>query len=256
MLQAERHQMILATIDQRGIVNANEISKEFSISLSTVRRDLYELEAMGKLSRTHGGAVSNTYCLSVEQSVNIKKDCYTDEKKRIAQVAANLIKAGDTIILDSSTTVNAICNYIAAIPKLTVITNDLLNVNILSQSQNVELLTVGGLLRKGSYTHIGYFCERMLEEIHADKVFLGVDALDPKSGLMICAQEGTRQKRLMVKAATEVIVVCDHSKFAAKALVSFCEISNISCIITGKEALKYEPAISEIRNLGVEIIIA
>lgn len=94
----------------------------------------------------------------------------------------------------------------------------------------------------------------MLEEIHADVAFLGVDAVNSKAGAMICAQEGTRQKRLMVEAAAESIIVCDHSKFAAKALVSFCSIRNISKIITGREALDNESALSAIRSQGVEII--
>mgnify|MGYP000765030828 FL=1 len=179
---------------------------------------------------------------------------YKRQKKRIAQAAATFIKPGDTIILDSSTTVNAMTDYLSDIANLTVITNDLLNVNRLSQCGNISLMTVGGLLRKGSYTHIGYFCERMLEEIHADVAFLGVDAVNSKAGAMICAQEGTRQKRLMVEAAAESIIVCDHSKFAAKALVSFCSIRNISKIITGREALDNESALSAIRSQGVEII--
>ena len=105
MLQAERQQRILTLIEQRGVVNAHELSKELGASLSTIRRDLFELESNRKLTRTHGGAISNAYSLSVEQSVNIKKDSFADEKKRIAQAAATFIKPGDTIILDSSTTV-------------------------------------------------------------------------------------------------------------------------------------------------------
>ena len=254
MLQAERQQRILTLIEQRGVVNAHELSKELGASLSTIRRDLFELESNRKLTRTHGGAISNAYSLSVEQSVNIKKDSFADEKKRNAQAPATFIKPGDTIILDSSTTVNAMTDYLSDIANLTVITNDLLNVNRLSQCGNISLMTVGGLLRKGSYTHIGYFCERMLEEIHADVAFLGVVAVNSKAGAMICAQEGTRQKRLMVEAAAESIIVCDHSKFAAKALVSFCSIRNISKIITGREALDNESALSAIRSQGVEII--
>lgn len=253
MLQAERKKMILSLIDHQEVVNAHELSKRFGVSLSTVRRDLDDLERMQKISRTHGGAVSNAFRLSSEQPVTVKKDFHTDEKKRIARAAAALIGPGETVILDSSTTVNAIADFLGDIPDITVITNDLWNVNKLSKCLNVELMTVGGLLRKGSYTHIGYFCERMLEEIHADKAFLGVDALDPKSGLMICAQEGTRQKRLMVEAATETIVVCDHSKFTAKALVSFCEVRRVGRIITGKEALAYEDTLAAIRNMGVEV---
>lgn len=254
MLQAERQQRILALIEQRGIVNAHELSKELNASLSTIRRDLFELEANSKLTRTHGGAVSNAYSLSVEQSVNVKRDSYADEKKRIAQAAAALVKPGDTIILDSSTTVNAITTFLTDIANLTVITNDLLNVNRLSQCGNISLMTVGGLLRKGSYTHIGYFCERMLEEIHADIAFLGVDAVNSKAGAMICAQEGTRQKRLMVEAAAQSVIVCDHSKFTAKALVSFCGIRSISKIITGREALENVAVLTEIRNQGVEVV--
>ncbi len=253
MLQAERQKIILSLIDKQGVVYVPELAQKFEASISTIRRDLLELEKAGKISRTHGGAVSNTFRLSIEQPVNIKKDSYTSEKKRIALAAAELVKPGSTIILDSSTTVNLIAEQILNIPDITVITNDLWNINALSTSPNIELITVGGLLRKGSYTHIGYFCEKILEEIHADMAFLGVDAIDPRSGLMICAQEGTRQKKLMVDAATKSIVVCDHSKFAAKALVSFCDLKKISCVITGTEALVYEESITAMQNMGVKV---
>ena len=254
MLQAERQQAILSLLEQQGIVNANALSKDLRASLSTIRRDLYELETMGKLTRTHGGAISNTYGLSTEPSISIKNECHTDEKKRIAQAASSLIRPGDTVILDSSTTVNAMVNYMTSTPNITVINNDLFNVNKLYMCPNVDLITIGGLLRKGSYTHIGYLCEKALEDIHADKVFLGVDALNPKSGLMICAQEGTRQKKLMVNAASEVIVVCDHSKFYGKALISFCKLDEVSCIITGTEAREC-PALPDIRSMGIEVML-
>lgn len=83
MLQAERQQRILTLIEQRGVVNAHELSKELGASLSTIRRDLFELESNRKLTRTHGGAISNAYSLSVEQSVNIKKDSFADEKSAL-----------------------------------------------------------------------------------------------------------------------------------------------------------------------------
>ena len=256
LLQAERQKLILATLEQKGAINAHDLSKEINASVSTLRRDLYELERANKLVRTHGGAISNNYSLSVEQSVRVKQDIYTDEKKRIAQAAASLIKSGNTIILDSSTTANAMVDYISAIPNITVITNDLYNINKLRTCKNIDLMTVGGLLRKGSYTNIGYFCELMLEKIHADKAFIGVDAISPTSGLMICAQEGTRQKKLMVSAASEAIVICDHSKFTSRALVSFCEIKDVSCIITGSEALEYSQILNDIRTLGTKVITA
>lgn len=124
----------------------------------------------------------------------------------------------------------------------------------LSGKSNIDLMVLGGNLRKHHFSLNGYFTESMIRQIHADKLFMGVDAIDFAIGMMNFSADEIQTKKYMIKAAHQAIVLCDHSKFERVAFVNICQFSDVDIIITGKE-LSPEYA-DKVTEYGVRLILA
>lgn len=251
MLKEERYQKIVDWVNQKSAVTVEELCKKFGISQSTVSRDLHMLNQAGKLIKTHGGAVMLSNGLAVEPSVTYRKTQYTDEKQRIARKAVQYINPGETIIIDSGTTTFWMVEHLRDIKNLNVWTNDLYIALELINHENVEITVLGGSLRKKYFNMAGVLTNKLLSNIHVDRLFVGVDAINAEGGLMVYSPEEAELKRLMIKTAKETIVICDHSKFEKMALVGICPIDQVQKIITGKETIIID--INMIRKLNIDV---
>ena len=251
MLKEERYQQIVDWVNLKGAVTVEELCEKFAISQSTVSRDLQILSQAGKLVKTHGGAVSNSTGLAIEPSVSQRKTQFTKEKQRIAAKAVEYINSGETIIMDSGTTTFWMVNHLHDFVNLSVWTNDMyIAFELLSQDE-VEVIMLGGKLRKKYYNTMGVLTNQILNNVHVDKLFIGVDAINVDGGLMVYSPEEAELKRQMIQTAKETIVLCDHSKFEKMALMSFCPIDQVQKIITGKET---DPKmVSMISKMNIEM---
>jgi DeoR/GlpR family transcriptional regulator of sugar metabolism len=253
VLREERYQKIVDWVNKKSAVTVDELCEKFQISQSTVSRDLQMLNKAGKLIKTHGGAVSNSAGLATEPSFTYRKAQFTDEKQRIAKKAVEYIRPGETIILDSGTTTFWMTELLSDVENINIWTNDLYIAFELMNHENVEVTMLGGKLRKKYFNAMGVLTTQLIKNIHVDRTFLGVDAINVEGGLMVYSTEEAELKRLMIEKSRETIVVCDHSKFEKMALMSICPIENVQKIITGKETdIK---AIELIRKLNVDVEI-
>ncbi|HAF63097.1 MAG TPA: hypothetical protein DCK95_12355 [Anaerolineaceae bacterium] len=251
MLKDERYQKIVDWVNKKGAVTVEELCEKFSISQSTVSRDLQVLNQAGKLIKTHGGVVSISSGLATEPSVTYRKTQFTDEKQRIAMKAVEYIKSGETIILDSGTTTFCMAEHLHDNEFINVWTNDLSIALELTNHEHVEITVLGGNLRKKYYNTMGVLTNQLLNSIHVDRLFMGVDAINVDGGLMVYSPDEAELKRMMIETAKETIVVCDHSKFEKMALMSFCPVEKVQRIITGKET--DQEYIDLIRQLNINI---
>lgn len=251
MLKEQRINRITDEIKKRGIVSVDDLVKSLDASRSTIHRDLLDLEALNMLKCIRGGAVAISPKTSYEPPFDVRQDCFLDEKERIAAAAFKLIQENETIILDSGTTVYELAKLIKGSQRLYIATNDLKSAMTLSSVQNIDLMVLGGSLRQSHYSIHGVFTENMLSQIHADKVFLGVDAVDLNIGFMNFSVDEINTKRLMIKASHKVIVLCDHSKIESVAFANICPLEDVHLFITGKEIGKEILAQLEERGLNV-----
>jgi DeoR family fructose operon transcriptional repressor len=235
ILQAERFQMIEDLVNNNNVVTIKELCEKLRISKASVRRDLKILEERMKLIRAHGGAISISQGTSMEPPFKVKKDYHLDEKERIAEAAVKLIKPGETILLDAGTTTFELAKKLLNFKNLIVATNDIAIAMELSKNSNLTLIVIGGILKKEYYTLTGIFSEMILKEIRVDKSFIGTDAVDVDFGIMNFNMEEVPVKRLMINAAKEKIVLCDHSKFKNVAFINICHLDKIDKFITGKD---------------------
>jgi DeoR/GlpR family transcriptional regulator of sugar metabolism len=177
---------------------------------------------------------------------------FYDEKCRIAKAAHSLINPNETLLLSGGTTIHEFSKTLHDIDSLYIATNDLMSAVELSRFNNVDLMVLGGSLRKNHFSLNGYFTENMISQIHADKAFIGVDAVDFETGFMNFSIEEIPSSKLMIKASREVIVLCDHSKFNRIAFVNICKFEDVDLLITDNQI--DNDSLSRLKETGVEVM--
>lgn len=233
---AERHQYILEQIRQKGHVKVQELSKTLEVSEVTIRKDLKHLEARKMLYRNHGSASSMSSIIQ-DRHIDDKEKINQEEKANIAREAAQLIKNNDKILVASGTTLLAFANAINATEEvITLITSSVKVSLTLCYNPNIEVIQLGGIMRKNSVSIIGHYAENILESLSCNKLFLGVDGIDLEYGLTTSNIDEARINQQMIRASQEIIILADSSKFGKRGFCKICDIDKVHHIITDKNA--------------------
>jgi len=232
MFAEERHNKILQLIQSGPPVKVVELSILFNVSEATIRRDLQELENLGLLQRTHGGAVAPQP--SFELSFHDREVFHLDEKRQIALAAAQMVKDGETILLDAGTTTREIARALCG-KRLTVATNSMDVAFIFAEEPDIEVILLGGILRKSINSLVGPVTNSMLKLFCFDKVFLAANAVDCTLGATTPTLIEAETKRAMLQAAKTAILVVDHFKFEQKAFAKICSLHEVAMIITDSD---------------------
>src|SRR5271156_2315705 len=219
MLAEERRQKVREIIEEKGKITVEDIVSKFSVSAVTARSDLDVLAKRREVIRSHGGAVRQLNAM-VDYPLRLKESIHHAEKVRIGQAAVKLIRPNHNIILDSGSTTVQIARQIKAarIHPLTVITNALNVAYELAESEGITLIVLGGILRPSSSSMVGPQAERMLQDLHADHLFLGVDGLHADVGYSTPDILEAQLNTTMIRISNEVTVVADASKFGRHSL--------------------------------------
>lgn len=227
----ERQQEIVRLTQQQGKVAVKQLAQHFAVSEVTIRSDLAVLDQKKLLVRSRGGALINSE-LSRELSLKEKRHCYSALKQQLGQAVAGLIHDGDRVILDSGTTTQQVAANLSQRRDLIVMTNGLNIAMELAQSEDVEVMLTGGLLRKKSMSFYGSVAEKSLRDYNFNKLVLGVDGFDLRAGLTTHFEKEASLNRLMCEIANEIIVVTDSSKFEQQAFHVICASRAIHTLVT------------------------
>jgi DeoR family transcriptional regulator of aga operon len=248
----ERHQHILTRLKEEGNVKVIELCNDLNVSSVTIRKDLKLLEDKNLLFRTHGGGtLSNPY--ASDRPVNEKEKIRSDEKMHIGNSAASLIEPNDCVIIASGTTVLSLARNIQPIGNLTVITAALNVASELVHQPEIEVLLLGGILRKSSTSVTGPYAEKILEDFSCSKLFLGVDGIDIEFGLTTTNVMEAQLNRKMIKAAQKTIVLADSSKFGKRGFGRICGLEDVEQIITDSGVSPHQ--VETLRGMGIEVTI-
>ena len=253
ILAEGRRRKILELVEQTGQVTIHDVVKRFSVSAVTARSDLDALSANGAVLRSHGGAVR--YESTQDYPLKLKATLHRSEKSRIGQAAAQLVRPNETIILDSGTTTAEIAKSLkrAKLKSLTVITSALNIANELADAPEMSLIMLGGLLRPVSYSFVGPQAETMLRDLHADRLFLAVDAFDLEGGPFTPDVLEAQLNGLMMQVARETTVVADSTKLGRRSLFRIGPIENVHRLITDNRAP--EDFADALRKKGCEVML-
>jgi len=229
MFAEERRAEILNKIKSGAPIYVADLVQEFGVSEATIRRDLAVLEKMNLLKRTHGGAIPPNY--GIEPTFQEKEIQNLDSKAAIGRLAASLVKDGETVLLDAGTTTLQIAVNLRG-RKITVATNCIDVANVFLDDPSVEVWLIGGILRKGPRSLVGFLTNEALKTLHFDKTFLAANAVDPSFGVTTPNMTEAETKRHMLFAGKGKILVADHSKLGIQGLCKICDLSELDLLIT------------------------
>jgi DeoR/GlpR family transcriptional regulator of sugar metabolism len=209
-----RRRELLLTEVRAGHGDINSLAAQFGVSLSTVRRDLAALARAGRIMRTYGGAVEPGH--GREPSLQAKEHVHRADKDAIARRAAALVGRGDVLLLDAGTTVGRLAWHLRQRDGITVVTNGLSTLLALADAPGVEVIVLGGRLRRPNEAFLGPEVDLALRRYRPDLAFLGADGVEPTRGLNCPSPEQASVKELMAAAARQAWVLADHSKLTTE----------------------------------------
>ncbi|MDD3840500.1 MAG: DeoR/GlpR family DNA-binding transcription regulator [Clostridia bacterium] len=234
MFVIERQQEILNILKQEKSVTVSDLSKRFFVSEATIRRDLRELEKLDLLKKTYGGAVL-LEGLNLEAPLSFRETEQKAEKEKMGKLASDLVKDGDILIIDSSSTTLKIVDYLNDKDKLTVITNGAKTVVELGKLTNVKTYSTGGLIRENSMSLIGETARKCIQKYHADILFFSCRSISMEKGITDSSEEEAELRRIMLLNSNKSVLICDHTKFDAASFCKVCDFEHVDCLVTDKK---------------------
>ncbi|MBT1713254.1 DeoR/GlpR family DNA-binding transcription regulator [Enterobacter dykesii] len=228
MLTSQRKQLILEKLGTEGQVQSKALSMLFDVSEDTIRRDLRELAAEGRLQRVHGGALPSSSAIAPfaeRQAVKM------DAKKRIARKGAQLISSGQVVIVDGGTTTSELITFFPPDLRITVVTHSPSIALRLVNHPSIEVILIGGRLYKHSIVAVGAAAIEGIENIHADLFFMGVTGIHPDAGLTTGDFEEACIKRAFSGRAAETVVLASPEKVNTASSFVIGDVSSVNTIV-------------------------
>jgi DeoR/GlpR family transcriptional regulator of sugar metabolism len=212
MLTSQRKNLLLARLAAEGQLVARALALELGTSEDTIRRDLRELAADGKLQRVHGGALPASAALG---DLGVRAQVSVADKVALGRFGASLIRPGQVVILDGGTTSLQVARHLAPGLRATVVTHSP-NVAVeLAAHPGIEIIVLGGRLFRHSMVNVGAAVMDAASRLRADLFFLGVTGVHPVEGLSTGDAEEAAVKRALHERAAETIVLASPEKLMA-----------------------------------------
>jgi DeoR/GlpR family transcriptional regulator of sugar metabolism len=246
-----RRELLRSMIRQTGFASLGELTEKLSVSESTVRRDLEQLEQTGDVRRTHGGAFWTGESATI-RAFEGRKDTTWTVKAAIGAAAAELIEEHDTILLDGGSTTYELARCLVG-RRLQVVTNSLPVAHLLSSSDSIDLVTIGGCVRGRTAVAIGPLAESMIRQINVRIAFLSIAGVNERgyfnNNMMLVESE-----KAMLAAADRSYVVTDHTKFGKVSLSHLCRLEDVHGVVTDGGLESHWK--KRIDDAGVELVLA
>lgn len=252
MLASERHQKILALLEERGSARTVDLAGEFDVTDETIRRDLQILADNHLISRVHGGA-SSLGGVRILQSYAERSTIRVGQKKAIAQAALEWILPNQTYAFDSSTTA---FELVRCLPDLDfrVVTNAYAVLDHMVRKENVELISTGGRYHPKTKTFNGPESVATIRRHNINTAFVSCIGLDTHRGASEGFEAQAGFKEVLVNISEKVVLLVDSSKLGNRSEYFFTELPNISCVITDDGA--DQGFVDALRDTGCRVTVA
>ncbi|MBQ9079503.1 MAG: DeoR/GlpR transcriptional regulator [Clostridia bacterium] len=227
----ERYTQILEILRTRNNVTVNYLAKRLFVSPSTIRRDYQVLQARGLLHRSYGKATLN-YGEAVGLPIELRRRNMPSAKLEIGRRAVDLIKDGDIIFIDASSTALCMVEHLERFNYLTVITNGLNTLHQLQYFNNITVYSLGGLMTTNSMAFTGQLATDNLSHLHIDKCFFSTTGVSPDGWLMDAVEPEHLVLRTLLKQSDTKVYLCDSSKIGKTYLLRLCEVGDVDYIIS------------------------
>lgn len=256
MFQSTRKEKIMDLLEEKKEYKIDDLCKYFKISLSTIYRDLNDLEREGRVKKVHGGVILNIV-EDIETRNTIRSRTNVDLKKKIAIKALEFVENEDCLFLDNSTT----CYYFARelseskFKNIMIVTNSNLIPDLFLNNEDIQIVSTGGIQLKFLNCFVGPSAINTINEFNGNKFFLSTAAISINGGLSDAYHaESEAVKRKMIERSQECICLVDSSKFNKTGQRVFTTISTVDKIITDSGCPKETR--EEFLQEGKKLIIA
>lgn len=251
MLAAERRRVITDRIKATGQVVVSALSVEFQVSEETIRRDLEWLETEGIATRIYGGAVL-TGNDRVAPPYSVRKNTNIEPKIAIAQHLAQLIRDGDTLMVDESSTAAYALRALRQKRNITLITNSLELLREMNGQDTWHVISTGGTLKSDVLALVGPHALRTVGAYHARYAILSCRGINSQLGLADSDDEVVQIKQAMIAACENTVLLADHRKFDRSGLVALGKLDTVDKLITDR--MPPEQWCDRLSESGVELI--
>ncbi|WP_419868972.1 DeoR/GlpR family DNA-binding transcription regulator [Chryseobacterium sp. CT-SW4] len=247
-----RHNDILKELDEKEYVLVQDLCEKLNVSSVTIRKDLNYLESLGLLFRNHGGA-SKHVRYAYEKNVNEKENINVEAKQNVVRAAIELIQENDCIILASGTTMHYFARMLVSFGQpLTVLTSSLRVALELCNNPHINIIQLGGEVRKSSTSIVGSISENILRQFSCNILFLGVDGIDMDFGISTSNAAEAHLNQLMIECADKVVVLADSSKLNKKGFGKIAPLDKVDYLVTN-EGISAEDK-KKLEEMGVSVI--
>ena len=230
MLAVERKNKIKEVLAEKKSITVAELTGYFNVTEETIRRDLKQLAADGFLQKTYGGAYL-TDGVQNDVNVNLREHIHVESKTKIAKRCLDIIKVGDSIFLDASTTALVLANLLEN-KSFTVVTNSLKIINILAEKPNINTIVIGGTLSHSSLSNIGRSAEEALQHYFFDIAFISCRSISMQHGITDSNEQQAVIRKLAASHANQICLMLDHTKIDKTSFAKICDFKQIDHIIT------------------------
>jgi DeoR family transcriptional regulator, glycerol-3-phosphate regulon repressor len=227
---ATRHAAILTRVRATGRVLATPLAQALGVTVQTIRRDLRQLTAEGRLERIHGGAALPSGVQNI--GYDDRRSVAREAKGRIAARAADLISDNASLFLNIGTTTEAVARALLKHRNLMVVTNNLNVANILAENRTCEVIVTGGRLRRTDGGLVGDLATLAIDRFKVDIAVIGASAIDADGDLLDFDSHEVAVSRAILAQARQAMLVADATKWARKAPVRIGSLADIDDFVT------------------------
>ena len=228
-MKISQEKKILEILETQQYASVEELSAVLCVSTSTIRRSLEILQQKGLVTRTHGGVkINSDNNFSPSFTFRIHQNSF--EKKKIALSAIKLIKNGDIIFLDGSTSAFYIAEYLKEFENIRVITNGIDTLSLLSKNKILAYSTGGQVSSENPSVLVGRYAEDMICNFHADIAFFSAQAMDNDGEIYDCFEDEIFLRRTMIKNAKTKVFLCDNTKIGKSSSYHLCSLKDVDYI--------------------------
>ncbi len=250
MLTVQRKQLILERLGSQGQVSVADLAREWGVSEDTVRRDLRDLAAEGRVQRVHGGALPASAALGTYEH---RERLSTEVKERLGRAAANLIRDGQIIAIDGGTTNLQLVRALPRDRRITVVTHSPLIAAELREKPLVEVLMMGGRIFRHSQVAVGTETAEAIGRLRTDVFFLGATGIHPDTGVTTGDWEEAAVKRAFCRGAAETILLVSPEKWGAASPYQIIGVRDLSGVVIDAQTPAAE--VQTYRDLGLDVTL-
>jgi DeoR/GlpR family transcriptional regulator of sugar metabolism len=248
----DRRHRILERVAEDQTIHVGELAREFDVSEMTIRRDIRRLEREGFVRQTYGGATAHlTRALDVAFNARALK--HTREKRRIGIRATHLLGDARVVYVGIGTTAEQFARFLPAAAGLVVVTASLPTASLLG-TRPVEVVALGGAIRRDELTCVGPVAASTLARFRFDLAVIGAAGLSAKWGLTELDDGESEIQRLAIERSARVVVIADGSKIGVAANAIVTDVKAIQTLVTDPSASADE--LTALTSAGLDIVIA